>query len=195
VIAVNFCGRDIAADRSDPALVDLGMADGIIERCNGHIEIRGGAGGAISIEIHLPKATAAARSRVEDSSEDIEGGDEAVLVVEDDDLVRGYVIVQVQSLGYRTLAAANAHEALSVIDDGEEIDLLFTDVVMPGSIDGRQLAIEALNRRPALKVLYTSGYSKSAMLRDGESDADGLLLAKPYRKAELAKMIRTALAT
>jgi CheY-like chemotaxis protein len=195
VIAVNFRGHGIAADRRGPALEDLGMVDGIVKRCNGHIEIRGGPGGAVSIEIHLPKATVAARWRMEDSSEGIEGGDEAVLIVEDDDLVRGYVVVQVQSLGYRTLAAANAHEALAVIDDGEEIDLLFTDVVMPGSIDGRKLAIEALNRRPALKVLYTSGYSKSAMFRDGEPDADVLLLAKPYRKADLAKMIRTALAT
>jgi signal transduction histidine kinase len=195
VVAVNFCGHGIAVDRKDPTLGDLGMAEAIIKRCDGHIEIRAGAGGAISIEIYLPKATAVARSRVEESNDGIEGGDEAVLVVEDDDLVRGYVVVQVQSLGYRTLAAANAHEALAVIDDGEEIDLLFIDVVMPGSIDGRQLAIEALNRRPALKVLYTSGYSKSSMFRDGEPDADVLLLAKPYRKAELAKMIRTALAT
>jgi CheY-like chemotaxis protein len=195
VAAVNFCGFGIAADRKPPALVALGMADDIIKRCNGHIEVRGGAGHAISIEIHLPKAKAAARSRAEDSSKGIEGGDEAVLIVEDDALVRGYVIVQVKSLGYRTLAAANAHEALAVIDDGEKIDLLFTDVVMPGSINGRQLAIEALNRRPSLKVLYTSGYSKSAMLRDGEPGADVLLLAKPYRRADLAKMIRTALAT
>jgi CheY-like chemotaxis protein len=195
VIAVNASGHGVAADRQDPALGDLGMTDDIIRRCNGHIEVRGGAGRAISVEIHLPKAKAAARSRAEDSSKGIEGGDEAVLIVEDDALVRGYVIVQVKSLGYRTLAAANAHEALAVIDDGEKIDLLLTDVVMPGSINGRQLAIEALNRRPSLKVLYTSGYSKSAMLRDGEPDADVLLLAKPYRKADLAKMIRTALAT
>jgi CheY-like chemotaxis protein len=194
VIAVNFCGHGIAADRKDPALGDLGMTDDIIRRCNGHIEVRGGAGRAISVEIHLPKAKAAARSRAEDSSKGVEGGDEAVLIVEDDALVRGYVMVQVKSLGYRTLAAANAHEALAVIDDGEKIDLLFTDVVMPGSINGRQLAIEALNRRPSLKVLYTSGYSKSAMLVNGFLDAGVLLLAKPYRKADLAKMIRTALA-
>ena len=108
--------------------------------------------------------------------------------------MRKYVVTQVQSLGYRTLAAGNASEALTIIDRGEKIDLLFTDVVMPGSINGRQLAIEALNRRPSLKVLYTSGYAKNAMVHDGRLDADVLLLAKPYRKVDLAKMIRTALA-
>jgi CheY-like chemotaxis protein len=195
VVALEVCGPGIAADPSEPAFGDLGIADDIIKRCDGHIEVRRGAGRAISLEIHLPKATAAVRSRAGDSGNGIEGGGEAVLIVEDDALVRRYVVVQVQSLGYRTLAAANAHEALAVIDDGEKIDLLFTDVVMPGSIDGRQLAIEALSRRPSLKILYTSGYSKSAMLADEEPDAGVLLLAKPYRKIDLAKMIRTALAT
>jgi len=108
--------------------------------------------------------------------------------------VRRCVVTQVQSLGYRTLAAGNASEALTIIDNGEEIDLLFTDVVMPGSINGRQLAIEALNRRPSLKVLYTSGYTKNAMIHHGHLDTEVLLLAKPYRKVDLAKMIRTALA-
>ena len=79
--------------------------------------------------------------------------------------MRRYVIAQVASLGYRTLAAADASEALAIIDAGEKIDLLFTDVMMPGSINGRQLAIEALNRRSSLKVLYTSGYAESAMRR------------------------------
>ncbi len=78
-------------------------------------------------------------------------------------------------------------------ESGGEIDLLFTDVMMPGLIGGRQLAIEALNRRPSLKVLYTSGYEKNAMVQDGRLDSGVLLLAKPYGKLELAEMIRTAL--
>jgi CheY-like chemotaxis protein len=93
-----------------------------------------------------------------------------------------------------TLAACDASEALTILDGGEKIDLLLTDVMMPGSIGGRQLAIAALNRRSSLKVLYTSGYSKSTMLLDGFLDVGALLLAKPYRRADLAKMIRTALA-
>ena len=141
--------------------------------------------------MYLPRAPGFAQPLAEDPSE---GGDEAILIVEDDDLVRKYVVNQVQSLGYRTLAVANAGEALTIIDQGERIDLLFTDVIMPGSVNGWQLAVEALHRRPALKVLYTSGYAKMDMSRDGRLDTDVLLLAKPYRKVDLAKMIRTALA-
>jgi len=80
------------------------------------------------------------------------------------------------------------------VDTNEGIDLLLTDVMMPGSINGRQLAVEALNRRPSLKVLYTSGYSENAMIHDGYLDPGVLLLAKPYRKVDLARMIRVALA-
>jgi CheY-like chemotaxis protein len=108
--------------------------------------------------------------------------------------VRRYVVTLVQGLGYKVLAAGDAGEALAVIDGDEKIDLLLTDVIMPGVISGWQLAIEASNRRPSLRVLYTSGYSKSAMLVNGFLDAGGLLLAKPYSGAKLAKMIRTALA-
>jgi CheY-like chemotaxis protein len=99
-----------------------------------------------------------------------------------------------RSCGYRTLVAGNASEAMAIIDANEEVDLLLTDVMMPGPIDGRQLVVEVLNRRPSLKILYTSGYSENAMIHDGRLDAGVLLLAKPYRKADLARMIRAALA-
>ena len=75
--------------------------------------------------------------------------------------MRKYVVTQIQSLGYRTLAASNGSEAMAIIDSAEQIDLLFTDVVMPGPLNGRQLAIAALSRRPLLKVLYTSGYARN----------------------------------
>jgi CheY-like chemotaxis protein len=130
----------------------------------------------------------------ESSGPAIAGGNEAILIVGDDALVRRYVVTQIRGLGYTTFAACNAGEALTIIDGGEKIDLLLTDVIMPGPIGGRQLAVEAVNRRPSLGVLYTSGYSKSAMLVNGFADAGVLLLAKPYRRADLAKMIRTALA-
>jgi CheY-like chemotaxis protein len=171
------------------------MVYGFIRQSNGHIKVYSEVGHGTTVKIYLPQATGAARPLAEDPSQAcIVGGDEAILIVEDDALVRRCVVTQVQSLGYRTLAAGNASEALTIIDNGEEIDLLFTDVVMPGSINGRQLAIEALNRRPSLKVLYTSGYTKNAMIHHGHLDTEVLLLAKPYRKVDLAKMIRTALA-
>jgi CheY-like chemotaxis protein len=193
VIAVNASGYGISDDHQDRVFVDLGMSGDFIRQCNGHIKVRSEAGQGTSAEIYLPRAAGFARSEDSDSA-DIEGGDEAILIVEDDVLVRRYVVTQVQSLGYRTLAAGNASEALTIIDEGEKIDLLLTDVMMPGSINGRQLAIEALRRRPSLKILYTSGYSENALVHNGYLDAGVLLLAKPYRKIDLAKMIRTALA-
>jgi CheY-like chemotaxis protein len=129
------------------------------------------------------------------SSAEVKGGSETVLVVEDDMLVRNYVMTQVASLGYATLEAANATEALKIIDDGAPIDLLFTDVIMPGPMNGRQLVDEALRRRPSLKTLFTSGYTENAILHHGRLDEGVLLLAKPYRKPELARMIRVALAS
>ena len=89
--------------------------------------------------------------------------------------------------------AIDAAEALAVIDSPGGIDLLFTDMIMPGSMNGRQLADAALQRRPSLKVLFTSGYSNEAIMR-GDLDAGVLLLPKPYRKSDLARMIRAALA-
>jgi len=97
--------------------------------------------------------------------------------------------------GYETVAARNAAEALATIESGRRIDLLFTDVIMPGGMNGRQLATEALKRRPELKVLYTSGYTENAIVHHGRLDAGVLLLAKPYVSADLARMIRTALAS
>ncbi len=120
-------------------------------------------------------------------------GDESILIVEDDALVREYVVTQIGNLGYRTLAASNAGEALAVINGPERIDLLFTDVIIPGGMNGRQLATEAVKRRPGLKVLYTSGYTENAIVHHGRLDAGVLLLPKPYLSSDLARMIRTAL--
>jgi CheY-like chemotaxis protein len=123
-----------------------------------------------------------------------DGQNETILVVEDDPLVRDYVIAQLHSLGYQTIAAAGAADALALVDDGVAFDLLFTDVVMPGTMNGRQLSEEVAKRRSPLKVLYTSGYTEDAIIHHGRLDPGVLLLAKPYRKAELARMLRTALA-
>src|SRR6266404_6037858 len=115
------------------------------------------------------------------------------LVVEDDALVRKYVITQIESLGYTTFEAANAAEALNVIDTAATVDLLFTDVIMPGIMNGRQLVDVARQRRPSLKVLYTSGYTENAIVHHGRLDTGVLLLAKPHRKSELASMLQMAL--
>jgi CheY-like chemotaxis protein len=199
IIAANFMtatvsivGHETPGDQADRTFADLGMIENFIAQASGLVTVCRENGRGTSVKIVLPRATNAVRPVAEAAGE---GGDEAILIVEDDVLLRAYVAIQIQGLGYRTLVACDASEALAIIDRDDRINLLFTDVVMPGALNGRQLAIEALNRRPALKVLYTSGYARDAMaLGGGGLAADGLLLAKPYRKVDLAKMIRAALA-
>ena len=172
----------------------LSMVFGFVKQSGGHIKLYSEEGHGTSVKIYLPRATGLNQTAAEALvSVDIEGGSEAVLVVEDDPLVRRYVMTQIESLGYTTLEAANATDALHVIDNGANIDLLFTDVIMPGHMNGRQLVDEALKRRPGLRTLYTSGYTENAIVHHGRLDSGVLLLAKPYRKSELARMIRLAL--
>jgi PAS domain S-box-containing protein len=173
----------------------LSMVFGFVKQSGGHIKIYSEEGHGTTVKIYLPRATGLEQTAAEAAiaTAQVEGGSETVLVVEDDAMVRRYVITQVESLGYTTFEAANAAEALKLIDGNPTIDLLFTDVIMPGTMNGRLLADEALRRRPALKTLYTSGYTENAIVHHGRLDSGVLLLAKPYRKSELARMLRMAL--
>ena len=172
----------------------LSMVFGFVKQSNGHIKIYSEEGHGTAVKIYLPRATGLDQTAAEmQASSRVEGGNEVVLVVEDDALVRRYVITQIQCMGYTSLQASNAAEALDVIGKAAAIDLLFTDVIMPGSMNGRQLVDEALKRRPSLKTLYTSGYTENAIVHHGRLDSGVLLLAKPYRQADLARMIRLAL--
>ncbi|HZC95152.1 MAG TPA: PAS domain S-box protein, partial [Bradyrhizobium sp.] len=174
----------------------LSMVFGFVKQSGGHIKIYSEEGHGTSVKMYLPRATGLNQTAAEVLiSSDIPGGNEVVLIVEDDAMVRRYVTTQIESLGYATLEAANAAEALKIIDDTATVDLLFTDVIMPGAMNGRQLVDEALKRRPSLKVLYTSGYTENAIVHHGRLDSGVLLLAKPYRKSQLARMLRTALAS
>jgi len=172
----------------------LSMVFGFVKQSGGHIKIYSEEGHGTTIRIYLPRSTGTGQSAGEaEPQAEVERGHETVLIVEDDTLVRKYVVTQVASLGYTTLEAANAAEALTIIDNGADIDLLFTDVIMPGAMNGRQLVDEALKRRRSLKTLFTSGYTENAIIHHGRLDPGVLLLAKPYRKPELARMIRLAL--
>src|SRR5262249_33714733 len=106
---------------------------------------------------------------------------------------RANAVEQLESLGYATLAAQNGAEALALIEAGNHVDLLFTDVVMPGAMNGRQLGDHVRGRWPSVKVLYTSGYSEDAIGHHGRLDPDVLLLSKPYRKSDLDQVVRQAL--
>jgi signal transduction histidine kinase/CheY-like chemotaxis protein len=174
----------------------LSMVYGFVKQSNGHIKIYSEESHGTTVKLYLPAAVGVPDELAAEAgiSWD-EHGDESILIVEDDALVREYVVTQISRFGYHTLAAGNGAEALAIIDGLERIDLLFTDVIMPGGLNGRQLATEALKRRPELKVLYTSGYTENAIVHHGRLDAGVLLLPKPYLSSDLARMIRTALAS
>jgi CheY-like chemotaxis protein len=121
-------------------------------------------------------------------------GNETVLVVEDDAMVRDFVVQQLRQLGYRTRLAGNGREALAALDDGSGIDLLLTDVILPGALTGKQVADTAQRRRPDLKVLFMSGYTENAIVHHGRLDPGVLLLSKPFRAGDLAQMVRRAIA-
>ena len=171
----------------------LSMVYGFVKQSAGHIKIYSEEGHGTTIKMYLPPGTGASLVSEAAPTPAIQGGHETILVVEDDRLVRDYVLTQLHSLGYATLEAANGAEAVAIVEAGGAFDLLFTDVIMPGAMNGRQLADEIARQRPGLKVLFTSGYTENAIIHHGRLDSGVLLLAKPYRKSDLAAMIRKAL--
>jgi PAS domain S-box-containing protein len=175
----------------------LAMVYGFIRQSGGHVDIYSEVGHGTTVKMYLPRAidklgtgTAAEHKR----HMDISRGTETILLVEDDEMVRRLARDQLTSLGYQVIEAANGPQALELIRGPRTIDLLFTDVVMPGGMSGRQLSNEASKLRPTLKVLYTSGYAENAIVHHGRLDPGVQLLGKPYRRAELAKKIRDVLA-
>jgi CheY-like chemotaxis protein len=123
----------------------------------------------------------------------LHGADERVLVVEDNARLRAVLLRQLDDLGYRPIEAENAAAALSLLDGDAPVDLLLTDIIMPGKIDGLQLAREFRARRPSGKVLLTSGFPGTRLTDLDELGADLRLLDKPYRKQDLARILREVL--
>jgi PAS domain S-box-containing protein len=170
----------------------LSMVYGFVRQSGGHIKIYSEEGHGTTLRLYLPPAEARGEA-IAAAASAASGGSETILVVEDDPLVRNFVIVQLRGLGYQTIAAADSREAIAHVENGEPFDLLFTDVIMPGGMTGRQLAEEVIKRRPGQKVLYTSGYTDNSIVHHGRLDEGVLLLTKPYRKNQLAQMVRQAL--
>lgn len=172
----------------------LSMVFGFVKQSQGHIKVYSEVGEGTTVRMYLPPADEGASATISDPAIDaLQAGTEVVLLVEDDELVRQYANTQLAMLGYKVLMAANGIEAMQVIKERDDIDLLFTDVVMPGGINGPELARQARALRPDLKVLYTSGYTQNAIVHHGRLDAGVLLLSKPYRRSKLARMVRQAL--
>jgi CheY-like chemotaxis protein len=172
----------------------LSMIYGFAKQSGGHVKIYSEVGHGTTVRLYLPRlSSAAATAEAAVAATPGKGGGETILVVEDNPDVRRLVLRQLRDLGYAVIEAANGPQALKILEDGAAIDLLFTDVVMPGGMTGRQLAEAAKGSRPNLKTLFTSGYTEDSILRLGKLDPGVRLLSKPYRKHELATRVREAL--
>jgi PAS domain S-box-containing protein len=171
----------------------LSMVFGFAKQSGGNIEVHSEEGNGANFRILLPKAYSEPRQVQRAVTEQLRGGSETILCVEDDDEVRAYVISQLKSLGYKVISAADAAEALAIVEAGTAFDLLFTDIVMPGNLNGRQLAEKLAERLPSLKVLFTSGNTYGAIPLQSSPERNFPLLSKPYRREELARMLRHCL--
>ncbi|WP_180732604.1 PAS domain S-box protein [Paraburkholderia sp. PGU19] len=175
----------------------LSMAYGFVLQSGGHIELASTPGVGTTVTIYLPRSTdpAVARPAVQaesESDEDLRGG-ETVLVVEDDRRVQLTVVDMLSQLGYSVLTANDATEALTVLRSGAKVDLLFSDVVMPGPLLSPEMARQAQLMRPSLKVLFTSGHTRDTMGLDAQLRRGADLLQKPYSRLQLARKIRDVL--
>ena len=173
----------------------LSMVYGFVAQSRGHVRIHSAPGQGTSVRIYLPRAaegTALARPETRDGS--LPRGSEKILLVDDDAMVREMVVMQLQNLGYRVVSAVNGSQALDLLERDGGFDLLFTDVVMPGGLNGRQLADEARKLSPGMRVILSSGYADTAVPQPGGLDQGVHLLNKPYRRSDLAKKVREALA-
>jgi len=172
----------------------LSMVHGFIKQSGGYSKIYSEPGKGTTIRIYLPRALDGEVSEADTLHAGMPTGDqEIILVVEDNAGIRDLAVRHLESLGYRTIQAADGVSALAIIKSGALIDLLFTDVVMPGGLDGRALAVEARQLRPELKILFTSGFTAAAASAAIEDKFGSNLLSKPYRKSDLARRIKAML--
>ncbi len=174
----------------------LSMVYGLMKQSGGHVSIYSEEGQGTTVRLYLPQVqTEAVASRGEQPTEPVQKSKAATLmVVEDDAQVRKLAVNMLHSLGYQTVEAGDAWTALRLLAERPEVDLLFTDVVLPGGMSGADLVHEARKSRPDLKVLFTSGYTEHALIHNGQVQDGVELLPKPYRKASLAKKVRAMLA-
>jgi PAS domain S-box-containing protein len=172
----------------------LAMVYGFLKQSGGHVKIYSEVGAGTTVKLYLPREIASEDTPVAAPSGEIQGGEETVLVVEDDDEVREVAVSMLIELGYRVVKARDAASALVVVDSGIPIDLIFTDVMMPGTLRSPELARKAKERLPDVAVLFTSGYTQNAIVHGGRLDPGVELLAKPYTREALARKIRHVLA-
>jgi CheY-like chemotaxis protein len=179
----------------------LSMVYGFIRQSGGHIKVYSEVGYGTTFKLYLPLATgpasnAAARpSAPRQPATARRVGNQTILAVEDNPDLRATVARQLRDLGYRVCEAESASDALAVLGDAERVDLLFTDMMLPGGVNGKELATEARAKRPDLKVLFTSGFPGTSGRQETLLEPGDVLLSKPYHKHDLTKAIEAALST
>ncbi|MBS9402850.1 PAS domain S-box protein [Halomonas sp. TRM85114] len=172
----------------------LSMVFGFLKQSDGHVNLYSEEGEGTTIKLYLPRIRQAPADPKPTPREETNlEGDESLLVVEDDDTVREFVVAQLEAAGYGVRQAKDGPSALVILADDSPIDLLFTDVMMPGGMTGRDLAIAAHKLRPLLKVVFTSGYTENAIAHNGRLDEGVRFLGKPYRPITLLRTIRETL--
>jgi PAS domain S-box-containing protein len=211
LIAVSDTGKGIEADQLERVFepffttkdvgkgsgLGLSMVYGFIKQSGGHVRIYSEVGRGTTVRMYLPVgedgAVPVLGNGLNEPTEDALSGSETILVVEDQDEVRDIAVALLEDLGYALRQARDGRQALEILECDRDIDLLFTDIVMAGGMDGTQLASAVSERRPGLPVVFTTGYAEAAVLRDGDVKAATNLVTKPYNRTELAKKIRAAL--
>jgi PAS domain S-box-containing protein len=171
----------------------LSMVYGFVKQSNGHVQIYSEPGQGTTVKIYLPRSREREPAYAAPVAGSLRGRSEVILVVEDDDMVRASAVGMLRDLGYTCIHAPDGDAALEIIKQGAKLDLLFTDVIMPGTVKSRDLANEAQRLRPGLPVLFTSGYTENAIVHHGRLDEGVQLLSKPYSRDDLARKIRAQL--
>ena len=207
VVSVRDTGGGIAPDILDQVFepffstkpvgkgtgLGLSMVYGFVKQSGGHVEIHSEPGAGTTVRLYLPRTDRPEDGPVVTEAGPVVGGTETILVAEDDDEVRATVVALLRDLGYDVLTARDAAGAFAMIEDGAAVDLLFTDVVMPGRMRSSELARLARERLPGLAVLFTSGYTENSIVHDGRLDPGVDLLSKPYSREALARKLRQVL--
>jgi PAS domain S-box-containing protein len=173
----------------------LSQVYGFVKQSGGHVKIYSEVDQGTTVKIYLPRLTSAESIANDETDLPVPEGqsEETILVVEDDDEVRTYSVEILRELGYRVVEAHDGPSALRLLERQVRVDLLFTDVVLPGGVTGAQVAAQARELKPSLKVLFTTGYARNAIIHHGRLDKGVKLITKPFGSTELAARVRDVL--
>ena len=171
----------------------LSMVYGFVKQSNGHITVNSEIGKGTTVELYMPRSSVVALDKINGGRPELASGSERILLVEDDEDVRKVSATLLRAQGYEIVEAGNGEAAIRHLKDGQTFDLLFTDVVLPGGMNGVKIADLAKQIQPGIRVLYTSGYAENTLFENQKMEQKDILLNKPYRRADLLEKIRSML--